>query len=313
MSANAQKLMSTMTATKVSFHWWGLTRKVTTTAKQQMACAVGMNADTLSASKKIADPKHPAIKRLTTLAGRIDKYWKSQTLPYVEDGVRLLPTHKTGSFHQQMEEYRAEIKEAAADLQTRREEIVAAAELQLGNEFNPAHYPDDLSALFDLSWSYPPTEPPVWLPPEVRDEEVKRVIAEFEMSVKLGEQALAQHLADCTAHLADAMTSGPDGKPRVFRDSAVNNLLAAIERFKDLSIGSNAELEKVVAELQGLVKNVTPNGLRKNFFARQEIKKGMEAIGSKLETLLVTKPRRKVIAAPVGPALPVTEGAVACA
>src|SRR5262245_11523436 len=118
MQSSAQKLMQTMTATKVSFSRWGLTRKVTPATKQTMADAAKVKAERMSANKKIADAEHPAIKKLTEIRGRIEKFWKALTNPYVEDGVRLLPSQKVSLFAAQMEEFRAELKEAAADLQT---------------------------------------------------------------------------------------------------------------------------------------------------------------------------------------------------
>jgi hypothetical protein len=44
----------------------------------------------LSAGKKILDVHHEKFRALTSLRSRIVSYWRGLTLPYVENGVRLI-------------------------------------------------------------------------------------------------------------------------------------------------------------------------------------------------------------------------------
>lgn len=319
MSQYAKKLLAVMTASKVSFSWWNLTRKVDKNHKQSMAEAINADPERISASKKIADNSHHALKRLAKLKGRIDGYWKALSLPYVEDGVRLLPTGKVEEFNNNMQAFKAELREAAAELQLHREEIIDQARADLGAAFDATQYPDDLSSLFDVAWSFPSTKPPDWLPPEVYEEERKRIMAEFEHTVKLAEQAFAEELATMVEHLAEAMTASPDGKPKVFRDSAITNIEAFFARFSDLSIGSNEQLEHAVEDAKALLHGITPAALRKDFTLRESVKKSMAQISGQLQTMLVNKPKRKVIvkqppaAAPQTPSSAEVEEPVACA
>jgi len=49
------------------------------------------------------------------------------------------------------------------------------------------------------------------------------VAARFEEAVRLAEQAFASELADLVDHLAERLSPGADGRPKVFRDSAIAN------------------------------------------------------------------------------------------
>ena len=52
------------------------------------------------------------------------------------------------------------------------------------------------------------------------------------------------------AHLAERLTGLHDGQPKVFRDSAVENLREFFERFRRLNIRSSPELDEVVQQAQ---------------------------------------------------------------
>ena len=119
------------------------------------------------------------------------------------------------------------------------------AQQRLGTLFNASDYPSTLDGLFDMEWSVVPIEPPqylVALNPEAFRQEQARVRERFESAVELAEQAFATELQRLTAHLAEHLTGLHDGQPKVFRDSAVENLRDFIERFRRLNIRSRAHL-----------------------------------------------------------------------
>ena len=86
--------------------------------------------------------------------------------------------------------------------------------------------------------------------------EQARVHERFESAVELAEQAFATELQRLTAHLAERLTGLHDAPPKVFRDSAVENLREFFERFRRLNIrsspelGSGGERRSVVATLE---------------------------------------------------------------
>ena len=65
-----------------------------------------------------------------------------------------------------------------------------------------------------------------------------------------------------TAHLAERLTGLHDGQPKVFRDSAVENLREFFERFRRLTIRSSPELDGLVQQAQQTINGVEPQALR---------------------------------------------------
>ena len=63
--------------------------------------------------------------------------------------------------------------------------------------------------------------------------------ARFEEAVRLAEQAFTEEFARLVAHLTERLSGvGEDGKPKVFRDSAVDNLAEFFDRFRALNVRS---------------------------------------------------------------------------
>ena len=139
------------------------------------------------------------------------------------------------SFNVQMEEFRDELQEAVSRLDEHYGELQEAARQQLGSLFNEADYPPSLQGLFSVQWDFPSVEPPDYLQqlnPDLYQQECQRVTARFNEAVQLAEQAFMEELQKLVEHLTERLSGRVDGKPEVFRDSAVNNLTEFFQRFR---------------------------------------------------------------------------------
>ena len=149
-----------------------------------------------------------------------------------------------------------------------------------------------------MEWSVVPIEPPqylVALNPEVFQAEQARVRERFESAVEMAEQAFATELQRLTAHLAERLTGLHDGQPKVFRDSAVENLREFFERFRRLNIRSSPELDALVEQAQQTITGIEPQTLRDSNRLRQMVARDFEQIQAAVGDLLVDRPRRNIL------------------
>ena len=65
----------------------------------------------------------------------------------------------------------------------------------------------------------------------------------FDEAVQLAEEAFLAEITGLVTHLTERLTGQTDGKPKVFRDSVVNNLADFFQRFRHLNIRSNEQLD----------------------------------------------------------------------
>ena len=257
------------------------------------------DAKLLTAGKRLVDVRHERFRAMTSLKSRVASYWRGLTLPYTEPGIRLIRQSDLASFAETMDGFRDELREAETQLNEVYDEILADARGRLGRLFNASDYPTEIRGLFDVEWDFPSVEPPSYLMrlhPDLYQQEQERIARRFEEAVELAEQAFVTELSRLVSHLSERLSD--TGEPKVFRDSAIENLTEFFDRFRRLNVRSNAELDELVGQANSLVRGVTPQALRSNAGLRQHVATEMTRLQSQLDGLMVTAPRRRIIRRP---------------
>jgi hypothetical protein len=294
----AQRLRTTMAAVRIAFVWFGVRKTLTPEQKSQAADTFGAAGEYVSAAKKLLDTSHPSFKLVTSTRGRILNFWRGLSLPYPEPGIRLIRQDDVAAFNVQMTTLQAELAEAVAELDRRYDDLKQAARRRLGSLYNVTDYPDSLVDLFGVSWDFPAFDPPSYLrqvSPELYEQESRRITARFEEAVQLAEQAFTEEFSKVVAHLTERLAGQEDGKPKVFRDSAVENLREFFDRFRHLNVRSSDELDRLVEQSQQIIRGVEPQQLRDNQPLRQQIATQLSSVQSVLDGMLVDRPRRNIL------------------
>ena len=81
----------------------------------------------------------------------------------------------------------------------------------------------------------------------------------------------------------------------MFRDSVIGNLQDFFARFKSMNVGSNQQLDELVATAQNAVQGIAPQDLRDSEALRRQIAGQMSAITTALDGMLVDQPRRRIL------------------
>ena len=300
-TAPAQRLRATMAAVRVSLSWFGTRKSLTLDQRSQAADAFGAESQFLSAGKKLLDTRHPAFKAVTAIRGRITSFWRGISLPYPEPGIRLIRQQDIGVFNVQLTSLQADLEEAVCRLDEHYAELRSAARDRLGTLFNPADYPQSLRGLFSVGWDFPSVEPPDYLrqlSPALFEQEQRRAAARFDEAVQLAEETFVGELGKLMSHLTERLSGKDDGKPKIFRDSAVDNLKEFFQRFQQLNVRSSEELDRLVEQAQQIVQGIEPQQLRERAPLRQQVATQLAAVQSVLDGLLIDRPRRNILRRP---------------
>ena len=297
----AQRLRGETTAARISFSWLGTRKTLSTDQKARAADTFGAEHESLSASKRLLDASHPAFKAVTAVKTRITSFWKGVSLPFPESGIRLIRQRQVDAFNEQMEEFRQDLEEAAWRLDEHYAELRDGAREQLGDLFDPLDYPTSLRDMFAVVWDFPSAEPPSYLQqlsPEIFEAEKQRVAARFDEAVQMAESAFIDELHALVGHLTERLSGQTDGKPMIFRDSAVENLNEFFNRFRQLNIGSNEQLDQLVDQCRDIVGGVAPKQLRDDTGLRTAVAADLAEVRQTLDELLVDRPRRNILRRP---------------
>lgn len=295
------RLRATMAAARLSFTWLGVRKSLTLAQKNQAADSFGAEAKFLSAGKKLLDTSHPAFKAVTAIRGRMIAYWKGVSLPFPESGIRLIPQGAIMEFDRQVVDLRNELDVAVTILDRHYDELRSAARSRLGDLFDAGDYPVSLIGLFAIEHDYPSVEPPDYLRqlnPELYQQECHRVQSRFDEAVQLAEQAFLDELSRLVEHITDRLSGSEDGKPRVFRDSAITNLTEFFGRFRTLNVRSSEQLDELVSRAQQVLGGVEPQQLRDSATLRQQVVNQLAGVQSSLDGLMVDRPRRNILRRP---------------
>jgi hypothetical protein len=191
------------------------------------------------------------------------------------------------------EDFRPIVKKFSAVVDQRKEESRA----RLGAAFDSRRYPTaaEVEATFRIEWNWIAITTPDGLSTidsKIYERERKKAEANLQEMVAGVTQLLAAEAKGLGDHLMERLTPGPDGKKKIFRDSAVTNITEFLSTFNLRNIGNNAELEKQVKRIHWLLKGIDPESLRDNAKLREDVIKGFEAVTAELDTLVIAKPTR---------------------
>jgi hypothetical protein len=295
----ARNLQATMAAVRVGFTWLGTRKSLTPEQRAEAAQPFDAEGQYLSAGKKLLDTTHSAFKAVTSIRGKIASTWKSMSLPFPEPGVRLIRRDQVEEFVSLMEEYKGELADAVVNLDRHYGELKVTAAERLGRLFNPGDYPETLIGLFDVTWDFPSVEPPDYLRdlnPALYEAERARVAARFDEAIQLAESAFLEEFGRLVGHLTGRISgASDDGKPKVFRDSAINNLSDFFEKFRSLNVSSNDQLDELVRQAQQAVRGIAPKDLRASDDVRQRVATELSQVQTALDGMMVDRPRRRII------------------
>lgn len=295
----AQRLRATFAAVRVSFTWFGSRKALSTDQKAQAAEHFGAEGQYLSAAKKLLDTKHEAFQAVTALRSQIISYWKGLSLPYPEPGMRLIRQDDLDRFNTRMSGYQEELTAVVINLDQHFEQLKATAREQLGSLYNEADYPPTLRGLFGVEFDFPSVQPPEYLlrlNPNLFQQERQRITQRFDEAVRLAEEAFVGEFSKLVSHLVERLThDGPDGERKIFRDTAITNLTEFFQRFKNLNVSSNAELDQLVETAQKTLSGVKPHIVRNSESLRQQVTTELSAVQSVLDGMLIDQPRRRIL------------------
>lgn len=182
------------------------------------------------------------------------------TLPWGDNGDRLLPISNYSNYKAQMDEHISQFNNEVAKFLAKYPELKKNARERLGGLFDPKNYPSDVSDKFAIRINYFPVpiaeDIRLDLPsPEIRsiqENVTETVNARLEDAIKDIWMRMEIVLDKMIERLSD-----PDNK---FKNSLVDNIAAIIKIAPKLNVFNDPNLTEICKKMEELL--VDPNGLR---------------------------------------------------
>lgn len=289
----AQSIPARTVCLTVTLRAPGNRRKVATSAVQTDA-----DRSMLHVSKDLLDSEE--YKAISKIDGEARRYVADMALPFpFRPGFYLLPYDLLERVDAKLSEYSQRRTDAVncfvlAYPQRQRE----AAE-RLGPLYDPTDYPPaaDIAKAFSLSWSYLAFDVPGQIASINRDLWERQQTEMASMWREAAEECravLRAKFAELVSRAAERLTTTPGEKPKIFRDSLLENLDEFIETFQPRNITDDAALQQLVSQARDLTRGITPDRLRDSAFTRAKVAEGFERINKTISEMITDAPRRLI-------------------
>lgn len=259
--------------------------------KQDKATQGEVTAAKGSGSKKAAS----VYKNLFAECKELDALTKFQararaehyrlTLPWNDQGARLLPTAALMEYQQTMGRYRNEFERLVDIFLDKYDTLVASAAFQLGTLFDRNEYPSraQVSRRFRMETSFTPLPTGGDFRLDIESEVQRELIDQYERRM---EDKLAQANQDAWSRLHAALLRLSDrlvvdeetGKGRIFHDTMVTGALDLCDLLRSLNVTNDPALTKAARQVEELLSGVTPKELRDEHSTRVQTKQRVDAI-----------------------------------
>lgn len=228
------------------------------------------------------------LDNIVKYAANVRAWHNMNTLPWSDNGQRLLPVEHFLTYKQRIGEYEQEYNELVKDFLTSYPDLVDAAAFQLGKLFDRNEYPqaEDIANKFNFRFVFSPVplagDWRVSIGQQAREEleaQCSNVIAE---RTNAAMKEAWSRLHECLSHTSERLTDTADGgKRKIFRDSLVENAQELCEMLKILNVTKDPELERARSQLAQTFIGLEAKDLRESDAVRNGVKTEVDAILSK--------------------------------
>ena len=210
-----------------------------------------------------------AIQKIAN-AARIFHY--ENTLPWGDNGERLLPSANYMTYTKEMSFYKNQFENAVADFVSNYDSVIDDAKVRLNGMFDSKDYPSklEIESKFKISASFMPL-PEIDIRLNLSQTEINNLTQQIENSFR---ERIAGAVADTWNRIKDQLTHmqerlttvTEEGKPAIFKDSLFDNLKDLINILPKLNVTGDANIAAICEQMKGLIAD--PDSVRSSAHLR---------------------------------------------
>lgn len=241
-------------------------------ASAEITAAKGANSDAARVNKHLV-PKE-ALAKIVTASGAVRTHFYTHTLPWRDNGDRLMPRVKFTKFIEEHEALVTTFKEEVrVFLEERYPAAIEQAGFRMGELFDRNDYPpvSQLARKFYIDMDINPVTTVDDFRVSIDAEHVDRVRQTME---KAAEQRVQTAMADVWKRLAETVgyfserLSQPDA---VFRDSTIEKIDELIDLIPGLNVLDDPNIEQVRQQVKAKLGGLNAKDIRKDPAHREEL------------------------------------------
>lgn len=228
-----------------------------------------------------------ALAETSKIASAAREFHYTNTLPWMDDGYRILPAANFWHYGEKMRAYHADFDSAVAKFLDGYPSFKADARVRLNGMFREDDYPDEqrIRAKFDFDVGTMPLPQAADFRVSLNDGEVARIKSEIEQRTQAAIDGavrdLWQRIRATVEHIAERLelyrvSGGKVENP--FRDSLIENARELVGLLPRLNVTGDPDLDRITREIDMKLCALDPQTLRESDVLRGKVAQDANAI-----------------------------------
>ena len=287
---NSINIASSAMLVELSIRSW-TARKLDKRVSSEVDTAKGTKTRVVNANKNLLAGTG-VLDTIIKYAANARAWHNAQTLPWSDNGSRLLPVSNFVNYKEQLGVLEQNYNALIGKFLTAYPDLVSAAAFQLGDLFDRSEYPDasKIATKFSFNYSFFPVPTAGSFLPDLV-EEAKREVQEscsraYDDRLNNAMREAWDRLHDCLVRMSERLSpatprplkDGTFTDVPVFRDSLVENALELTNLLTHFNLTNDTNLDLAKQELYQAIQHHDADSLRKNAQAREVVKAKVDAI-----------------------------------
>jgi len=228
------------------------------------------------------------LESLRSLSGQIRQYFYKITLPWSDEGYRLLPAHFYFELTTKMREFEATFSQQVEEFLAVYPSYIEQVRPELNGLFREEDYPstDKLRNKFGVKLEVLPIPSGNDFRVTLSEEEQARVAREIDdnvrQSLQKGTEDLWTRLKGVVAHMVERLNE-PESR---FHASLVTNIGELVDLLPRLNVNQDEELNRFAGEIRDRLCGFTARELKKNEILRAATANDAAEILTKMDAVL---------------------------
>lgn len=216
------------------------------------------------------------------------QYHMRNTAPWLDDGMRVLPSKSYFDYSQAMSELMATARRKVDELAVVWDQLVIEDMQRLGPLARSEDYPKDIRSKYSVGLKFLPIPTASDFRVHISDEDkatLASAISEAESGVT---RHLLAEMLEPVKRAVEKLSVPIGAEGSIFRDSLLSNLIEVADRAKKLNVMDDLAVETIIdainANVKGYVQN--PDRLREDVAARSDAQAQLDEIMNKMSAFM---------------------------
>jgi len=228
------------------------------------------------------------LDELRTLAGQVRQYFYKITLPWSDEGFRLLPSNLYFDLMARMREFEAAFEQGVESFLDVYPQYIEQVRPELNGLFREQDYPaaDKLRKKFGVRLEILPIPSGADFRVQMSEEEQARVCREIDANVRQslsrGTEDLWKRLREVVAHMVDRLNE-PESR---YHTTLVTNVFDLVEILPRINVNGDAELNRFADQIREKLCNYSAQDLKKHELIRAATASDAAEIVAEMDSVL---------------------------